>query len=61
MAKKQTFGDKVNKAGSSVKKFVKVIRATRSKGTNALKFNEIMLGVSDDKNPAAAVKEFLNK
>jgi len=61
MAKKQTFGDKVGKAGSSKKKFVKVIKAIRSKESNSLKFNEIMLGVSDDKNPSSVVKEILNK
>ena len=62
MAKKQSFGDKVSK-GSEEKsmKHVKVIRAFRSKDTNSLKFNELMLAVSGDKNPDAAVKEFLNK
>jgi len=38
-----------------------VIRAFRSEETNSLKFNELMLGVTGDKNPDAAVKEFLNK
>tara|TARA_B100000700_G_scaffold82114_2_gene92431 strand:- start:2002 stop:2190 length:189 start_codon:yes stop_codon:yes gene_type:complete len=61
MAKKQTFGDKVNKSSSEAKKYVKVIRAFRSEETNSLKFNELMLGVTGDKNPDAAVKEFLNK
>ena len=63
MAKKQSFGDKVSKgtdAGNN-KKHVKVIRATRAKGTNSLKFNELMLAVQSDKSPDAAVKEFLNK
>ena len=62
MAKKQTFGDKVNKAGdASQKKYVKVIRSLRTKENNSLKFNELMLAVSGDKDPAAAVKEFFNK
>ena len=62
MAKKQTFGDKVNKSSEKESmKHVKVIRAFRSKDTNSLKFNELMLAVSGDKNPDAAVKEFLNK
>ena len=63
MSKKQTFGDKVNKAAdnNSQKKHVKIIRTFRSKGKNSLKFNETMLAVSSDKNPNAAVKEFLNK
>ena len=62
MAKKQSFGDKVKK-GSEVekKKYVKVIRSTRAKGKNSLKFNEKMLGISGDKSVEAAVKEFLNK
>ena len=62
MAKKQSFGDKVKK-GSEVekKKYVKVIRSTRAKGKNSLKFNEQMLGISGDKSVEAAVKEFLNK
>tara|TARA_B100000959_G_C14897847_1_gene589547 strand:- start:387 stop:575 length:189 start_codon:yes stop_codon:yes gene_type:complete len=62
MAKKQTFGDKLNKAGDTgQKKYVKVIRSLRTKGNNSLKFNELMLAVSGDKDPAAAVKEFFNK
>jgi len=62
MAKKQTFGDKVNKgSGAEALKHVKVVRAIRSEATNSLKFNEIMLAVRGDKNPDAAVKEFLNK
>jgi len=62
MAKKQSFGDKVNK-GSATDSFkhVKVIRTLRSKETNSLKFNEIMFAVRGDKSPDAAVKEFLNK
>ena len=61
MAKKQTFGDKTSKASAESKKYVKVIRSTRGKNTNSLKFNELMLGVKGDKNVDAAVKEFLNK
>ena len=62
MAKKQTFGDKVNKSSEKESmKHVKVIRAFRSKDTNSLKFNELMLAISGDKNPDTAVKEFLNK
>ena len=61
MAKKQTFGDKTSKASAENKKYVKVIRSSRGKNTNSLKFNELMLGVKGDKNIDAAVKEFLNK
>ena len=62
MAKKQSFGDKVNKGSEKGSlKLVKVIRAFRSKETNSLKFNELILAIHGDKNPDAAVKEFLNK
>ena len=61
MAKKQTFGDKVNKGSEDSIKHVKIIRTLRSKETNSLKFNEIMFAVRGEKNPDAAVKEFLNK
>ena len=63
MAKKQTFGDKVNKVtdGSSNKKYVKLIRAIKVKDKNSLKFSEIMLAINGDKNPDVAIKEFLNK
>ena len=62
MAKKQTFGDKVNKGSEKGSlKHVKVVRAFRSKETNSLKFNELMLAIQGEKNPDAAVKEFLNK
>ena len=62
MAKKQSFGDKVNKGSEKDSlKHVKVVRAFRSKETNSLKFNELMLAVHGDKSPDVAVKEFLNK
>jgi|TARA_B110000263_G_scaffold182089_1_gene159678 hypothetical protein len=61
MAKKQTFGDKTSKASTQNRKYVKVIRSTRGKDTNSLKFNELMLAVKGDKNIDAAVKEFFNK
>lgn len=62
MAKKQSFGDKVIKGSEKDSlKHVKVIRAFRSKETNSLKFNELILAVYGDKSPDAAVKEFLNK
>lgn len=43
-----------------IKKYVKIIRSTRGKDTNSLKFNEMILGVNGD-NLNAAVKELLNK
>ena len=62
MAKKQSFGDKVNKSSEKGSlKHVKVIRTFRSKETNSLKFNELMLAVRSDKNMNEAVKEFLDK
>ena len=61
MAKKQSFGDKTIKSSTQNRKYVKVIRSTRGKDTNSLKFNELMLAVKGDKNIDAAVKEFFNK
>ena len=63
MAKKQTFGDKVNKGSESdaKKKYIKVIRSIRSKDNNALRFSEQMLAIDGNKNLDVAVKEIFNK
>ena len=62
MAKKQTFGDKVNRSSEhDAKKYVKVIRTLRSKRKGSLKFNESMFAFDADKSPDSAVKEFLKK
>mgnify|MGYP001428225219 CR=1 FL=1 len=62
MAKKQTFGDKVNKSSEhEAKKSIKVIRTLRSKNKGFLKFSESMLSFNADKNPDAAIKEFFKK
>ncbi len=63
MAKKQSFGDKVNKGSTETVKLkhIKVISVTRSKATNSLKFNDRMLAVNENDNLNSAVKEFLNK
>ena len=62
MAKKRSFGDKVNKSSEHESiKHVKVIRAIRSKKNGSLKFNESMFSFNVDKSPNEAIKEFLNK
>jgi len=62
MAKKQSFGDKVNKSSDAVKfKYVKVIAVKRSENTNSLKFKDRILAVNENENLNSAVKDFLNK
>jgi len=58
MAKKQTFGDKVGKESTS-KTFIKLIRSERSDKTGALRFNEEMVQITDEKNANAVIKELL--
>ena len=58
MAKKQTFGDKVD--GKDVAQtFIKLIRSNRSDKTGALRFNEEMIQIPDGENANAIVKELL--
>ena len=58
MAKNQTFGDKVGKESTS-KTFIKLIRSERSDKTGALRFNEEMVQITDEKNANAVIKELL--
>ena len=58
MAKKQTFGDKVGGKSTS-KTFIKLIRSDRSDKTGALRFNEEMVRIPDEKNANAFIKELL--
>ena len=59
MAKKQTFGDKVDGKAAS-KTFIKLIRSGRSGKTGALRFNEEMLSIPDGKSADTVVKELLS-
>ena len=58
MAKKQSFGDKVDKK-DEIKNYIKLIRSGRSEKTGALRFNEEMIQIPDGKNADAVVKELL--
>ena len=60
MAKKQSFGDKVG-AKKNVKDIVKLVRASVSSVTGALRFSSEMVRVSDGKNPDNVVKDLLTK
>ena len=58
MAKKQTFGDKVD--GKVIaNSYIKLIRSGRSEKTGSLRFNEEMIQIPDEKNADAVVKELL--
>ena len=60
MAKKQTFGDKVGGKDAS-KIYIKLIRSGRSDKTGALRFNEDIIPVPNDKSADAVVKGILSK
>ena len=60
MAKKQSFSDKI-KGKNAVKNHIKLIRSERSDKTGALRFNEEMVQIPDDKTADSVVKELLAK
>ena len=59
MAKKQSFGDKVD-GKDAAKIHIKLIRSGRSEKTGALRFNEEMIQIPDGKNADAIVNELLS-
>jgi hypothetical protein len=59
MAKKQSFGDKVGTKHSSIT-FIKLIRSCRSDKTGALRFNEDMIQIPEEKSADAFVKDLLS-
>ena len=59
MAKKQTFGEKVGNKHTS-QTFIKLIRSGRSDKTGALRFNEDMIEIPEDKSADAIVKSLLS-
>ena len=61
MSKKQSFGDKTGKAKKKGKSCIKLIRSERSDKTGALRFNEEMVQIPDDKSADSIVKELLAK
>ena len=58
MAKKQTFTDKTGNK-TAVKNHIKLIRSERSDKTGALRFNEEMVHIPDDKSVDVVLKELL--
>ena len=60
MAKKQSFSDKTGRK-AEVKIHIKLIRSGRSNKTGALRFNEEMIRIPDDKSADGVVKELLAK
>ena len=60
MAKKQSFSDKTGNK-SAVNNYIKLIRSERSIKTGALRFNEEMVHIPDDKSADGVVKEILAK
>jgi len=60
MAKRQSFGDKVG-AKKNVKDIIKVVRASVSSVTGALRFSSEMVRVPDGKSADNVVKELISK
>ncbi len=60
MAKKQSFGDKTG-AKKKIKDMIKVVRASSSAVTGALRFSSEMVRISDGKSADNVVKELLSK
>ena len=62
MAKKLSFSDKIGrKTEVKIKNHIKLIRSGRSDKTGALRFNEEMIRIPDDKSADGVVKELLAK
>ncbi len=59
MAKKQSFGDKVD-GKKNAKDMIKVVRASKSDKTGALRFSSDMIRVPDGKSPDSIVKELIS-
>jgi len=60
MAKKQSFGDKTG-AKKNIKDMIKVVRASSSAVTGALRFSSEMVRIPDGKSADNVVKELLSK
>tara|TARA_B100000029_G_C16991366_1_gene747621 strand:+ start:331 stop:516 length:186 start_codon:yes stop_codon:yes gene_type:complete len=57
MAKKQTFGDKTSKDGSSSKTMIKLIRSNISKETNGVRFSESIIGIPSSESVESFIKK----
>ena len=60
MAKKQSFGDKTG-AKKNVKDMIKVVRASSSTVTGALRFSSEMVRIPEGKSADNVVKELLSR
>ena len=61
MAKKQSFGDKVEKKKGECKDYIKLIRTSRSPKSGALRFYEEMVRVPEGKGADSFIKDLLSK
>ena len=61
MAKKQSFGDKVEKKKGAGKDHIKLIRTSRSAKSGSLRFYEEMVRVPDGKGADGFIKDLLSK
>ena len=61
MAKKQGFGDKVNKKKGTGGHHIKLIRTGRGSKSGALRFYEEIVRIPDEKSANVVVKELLAK
>tara|TARA_Y100000590_G_C15033739_1_gene756153 strand:+ start:242 stop:430 length:189 start_codon:yes stop_codon:yes gene_type:complete len=59
MAKKQTFGDKLNKSGKANRTAIKLIRSMKSEKTGSVRFSEDMLHVPEGQSVENYIKEFI--
>jgi len=59
MAKKQTFGDKLNKSSKENRTSIKLIRSAKSEKTGAIRFSEDMLHVPEGQTVENYIKEFI--
>ena len=59
MAKKQTFGDKLNKADGNKKTSIKLIRSKISEKTGSIRFYEDIISIPEGKSPDGYIKEFI--
>ena len=59
MAKKQSFGDKLDKSSKSNRISIKLIRSIKSEKTGSIRFSEDMLHIPEGKTIENYIKEFI--
>ena len=60
MAKKQTFGDKIDKSTAKSKSTIKLIKSERS-ASGFLRFKEMIVAIPNGKDANSIVKELISK